>query len=131
MIQMPITNLEVEWSWFGVQQFVILSGLSLSKNSWNRYVYFCLVGFASIMSIFESKWNVYIRYVKLPWPLSLNKTRGLRRCPTRETIVLRCNKLNPGSTETFEIKVKNSDLFWTSVPKSEECVHKNSEIYFT
>ena len=130
MIQMPITNLEVEWSWFGVQQFVILSGLSLSKNSWNRYVYFCLVGFASIMSIFESKWNIYIRYVKLPWPLSLNKTRGLRRCPTRETIVLRCYKFNPESTEIFEFEVKNSELFGTGVARSQECFHKNSKRYF-
>ena len=59
--------------------------------------------------------------------LSKNKTRGLRRWPTRETIVLRCNKLNPRSTEIFEIKVRNSDLFWTSVPTSKECVHNNKE----
>ena len=32
-----------------------------------------------------------------------NKTRGLRKWPKRETIELRCNKLNPGRTETFEI----------------------------
>ena len=55
-----------------------------------------------------------------------NKTRGLRRWPTRETIVLRSNKLNPGSTEIFEIKVRNLDLFGTSVPTSQECVHKYS-----
>ena len=45
-----------------------------------------------------------------PFPenlIHLNKTRGLRRWPTRETIVLRCNKLNPGSTEIVEIKVMN------------------------
>jgi len=59
-----------------------------------------------------------------------NKTRGLRRWPTRETIVLRCNKLNPGSTEIFEIKVRNLDLFGTSVPTSQEYVHKNLERYF-
>ena len=59
-----------------------------------------------------------------------NKTRGLRRWPTRETIVLRCNKLNPGSTEIFAIKVRNVDLSGTSVKTSKECVHKNSERYF-
>ena len=48
----------------------------------------------------------------------------------QETIVLRCNKLNPESTEIFEIKVKNLYLSGTSVPKSQECVHKNSERYF-
>ena len=59
-----------------------------------------------------------------------NKTSGLRRWPTRETIVLRCKKINPGSTEIYEIKVRNSDLFGTSVPTSQKCVHKNSERYF-
>ena len=58
-----------------------------------------------------------------------NKTRGLRRWPTRETIVLRCNKLNPGSTEIFAIEVRNLDLSGTSVKTSKECVHKNSERY--
>ena len=49
----------------------------------------------------------------------LNKTRGLRRWPTRETIVLRCNKFNTGSTEIFEFQARNSELFWnkcTNVP---------------
>ena len=59
----------------------------------------------------------------------INKTRGLRRWPTRETIVLRCNKLNPGSTEIFEINVRNSDLFGASLPTSKKIVHKNSERY--
>ena len=61
--------------------------------------------------------------------LFVNKTRGLRRWPTRETIVLRGNKLNPGSTEIFEINVRNSELFGASVPTSQEFVHKNSERY--
>ena len=34
--------------------------------------------------------------------------------------MLRCNKLNPGSTEVFEIKVRNLELFGTSVPTSQE-----------
>ena len=58
-----------------------------------------------------------------------NKTRGLRRWPTRETIVLRCNKFNPGSTGIFEFQVRTSELFVTSVPTSQECVHKKSERY--
>ena len=44
------------------------------------------------------------------WKLN-NKTRGLRRWPTRETIVLRYNKLNPGSIEIFEIKASYPELF--------------------
>ena len=48
----------------------------------------------------------------------------------QETIVLRCNKLNPGSTEIFEIEVSYLDLYGKSVPSSQECVHKNSEGYF-
>ena len=63
----------------------------------------------------------------LTMPRLDNKTRGLRRWPTRETIVLRCKKLNPGSTEIFEFKVRNSELFRTSVPISQECVHENFE----
>ena len=59
-----------------------------------------------------------------------NKTRGLRKWPTSETIVLICNKLILGSTEIFEIEVRNSDLFGTSVPTCQECVHNKSEIYF-
>ena len=62
------------------------------------------------------------------WAL-INKTRGLRRWPERETIVLRCKKFNPGSTELFEYQVRNSELFGTSVTTSENCVHKNSERY--
>ena len=49
----------------------------------------------------------------------MNKTRGLRWWPTRETIVLRCNKVNPGSTEIFEFQVRNSELFGTSVQTSQ------------
>ena len=60
----------------------------------------------------------------------INKTRGLRRWPTRETIVLRCNKLNPGSTEIFEIRLKILEILGTCVPTSQECVHKHSERYF-
>ena len=51
-----------------------------------------------------------------------NKTRGLRRWPTRETIELRCNKFNQGSTEIFEFQVSNSELFGRSVPTSQECL---------
>ena len=58
------------------------------------------------------------------------KTRGLRRWPTRKTIVLRCNKLNLGITEIFEMKFRNLDLLGTSAPTSQECAHKNSERYF-
>ena len=51
-----------------------------------------------------------------------NKTRGLRRGPTRETIVLGCKKFNPESTEIFEFKIRNSELFGTRVVRSQECV---------
>jgi len=37
--------------------------------------------------------------------------------------------MNPGSTEIYEINVKNSELFGASVPTSQEFVHKNSERY--
>ena len=47
----------------------------------------------------------------------------------QETKGLRCKKLNPGSTEIFEFNVRNWDLFGTSVPTSQECVHKKSERY--
>ena len=57
-----------------------------------------------------------------------NRTRGLRRWATRETIVFRCNKLNP--TKILWCQVRNSELFGTSVPTSQECVNKNSERYF-
>ena len=57
----------------------------------------------------------------------INKTRGLRRWPTRETIVLRSNKFNPESTDIFEFQVQNSESFETSVSISKECVHKSSE----
>ena len=60
----------------------------------------------------------------------INKTRGLRRWPTGETIVLRSNNFNPGSREIFEFQVRNSKLFGTSLPTFQECVHKNSEIFF-
>ena len=58
-----------------------------------------------------------------------NKTRGLRRWPKRVTIVLRCNKFDPGSTDIYEFQFRTSQLFVTSVPTSQECVHKNSERY--
>ena len=48
---------------------------------------------------------------------------------TRDTIVLRFNKFNPGSTDKFEFQVRNLELFGTSLPTSKECVHKNSERY--
>ena len=62
-----------------------------------------------------------------------NKTRGLRRWPTRETILLRCNMLNPGSTEIYEINVRNSELFGASVPTFQEYLqmsHSELEISF-
>ena len=52
-----------------------------------------------------------------------NKTRGLRRWPTRETIVLRWNKFNPGSTDIYEFQVRTLELFVTSVRTPQECVH--------
>ena len=61
--------------------------------------------------------------------IASNKTRGLRRWPTRETIVLRWNKFNPGSTDIYEFQVRTLELFVTSVPTSQECVHKKSERY--
>ena len=52
--------------------------------------------------IFETKHNnVQKKAQNIIWLLMKNKTRGLRRCPTREIIVLRCNKLNPETTEIF------------------------------
>ena len=42
-----------------------------------------------------------------------------------ETIVLRCNKFNPGSTDIFEFQVIDSELLGASVPKSQECLTKN------
>ena len=66
---------------------------------------------------------------RLNWPMYVNKTRGLRRWPTRETIVLGCNNFNPGSTGIFEFQVRTSELFLTSVPTSKECVHNNKERY--
>ena len=56
--------------------------------------------------------NKTSRHVHVPACLlwKIDKTRGLRRWPKRETIELRCNKLYPGSTEIFAIKVRNLDL---------------------
>ena len=34
-----------------------------------------------------------------------NKTRGLRKWPTRKTPVVRCDKLNPRHTEIFAVKL--------------------------
>ena len=45
----------------------------------------------------------------------------------RETIVVKCNKLNPEHTDIFEFQFRTSELFVTSVPISQECVHENSE----
>ena len=39
-------------------------------------------------------------------------------------MVLRCNKLNQGSTEMFEFPVRNSELFGTNVPTCQACVHQ-------
>ena len=66
-----------------------------------------------------------IKYPLIFCSLYFNKTRGLRRWPTREKIVVRCNKFNPGSTDIFEFQVRTSELFVTSVTTSKECVHKN------
>ena len=46
-----------------------------------------------------------------------NKTRGLRRWPTRDTKVLECKKLHPWRTEISEFQVRNAELLETSVPK--------------
>ena len=64
-------------------------------------------------------------------PSSAIKTRPeVSEGGPQETIVLRCKKLNPGHTEIFEIRVGILDIFGTSAPTSQECVHKNSERYF-
>ena len=70
------------------------------------------------------------KYGKWQWGCEEKQTRGLRRWPTKETRVLRCNKLNPGSTQIFEYQVRNSELFRTGEPIFQECVHKISERYF-
>ena len=55
--------------------------------------------------------------------------RSQKVAKKRDNIV-KMFKLNPGSTEMFEIKVRNLDLFGTSVKTFKECVHQNSERYF-